>query len=103
MAHDGKTRQELASELNHLEADNSSDKKNQDEASGIDIESTNTMEKSIVLDKMKSSPNFYVSSVLQLDNFEFFPHFFANWGDLLKKCGKIQNCLILLSIATFLS
>ena len=54
LAHDGKTRQELASELTHLEEANS--EKNQDET---EVEST-LVEKGAPLIKLKS-PNFYVS------------------------------------------
>ena len=54
LAHDGKTRQELASELTHLEEANS--EKHQDET---EVEST-LVEKGAPLIKLKS-PNFYVS------------------------------------------
>ena len=56
LAHDGKTRQELASELTHLEEANINSEKNQDET---EVEST-LLEKGAPLIKLKS-PNFYVS------------------------------------------
>ena len=56
LAHDGKTRQELASELTHLEEN--SEKSQEAEAT---VESASVaVEKTVTLNKMRS-PNFYVS------------------------------------------
>ena len=57
LAHDGKTRQELASELTHLEEN--SEKSQEAEATGVESASV-PVEKTVTPNKMRS-PNFYVS------------------------------------------
>ena len=82
LAHDGKTRQELASELTHLEEN--SEKSQEAEAT---VESASLpVEKTVTLNKMRS-PNFYVSVTNSICNDFFFDPLLAGcrWKAKLKK------------------
>jgi len=88
LAHDGKTRQELASELTHLEEN--SEKSQEAEAT---VESASVaVEKTVTLNKMRS-PNFYMESKAQ-EGIVLTPQSFVCGGRIEKYLGNLNFFLI---------
>lgn len=88
LAHDGKTRQELASELTHLEENSDKSQESESTAESASV----PVEKTVTLNKMRSS-NFYMESKAQ-EGIVLTPQSFVCGGRIEKYLGNLNFFLI---------